>query len=41
MSNEILTDFNAECLSCFLKPIIDKESILCLDGAKWYEIFGS
>ncbi|MGP1923720.1 MAG: hypothetical protein ACTS73_01865 [Arsenophonus sp. NEOnobi-MAG3] len=39
VSNEILEDFNAECVRRFLEPIIDKESILLSDEAKCYETF--
>ncbi|MGP1923584.1 MAG: hypothetical protein ACTS73_01085 [Arsenophonus sp. NEOnobi-MAG3] len=34
VSDEILEEFNAGYVSCFFELIIDKESILCLDGAK-------
>lgn len=41
VSDKVPKAFNSECVSCFLEPIIDKESILCSDGAKWYETFAS
>ncbi|MGP1924687.1 MAG: hypothetical protein ACTS73_07485 [Arsenophonus sp. NEOnobi-MAG3] len=41
LSAWILKEFNAKCVERFLEPIIDKESILCLDGAKYYETFAS
>ncbi|MGP1924410.1 MAG: hypothetical protein ACTS73_05860 [Arsenophonus sp. NEOnobi-MAG3] len=36
---EILEEFNADCVSRFLELIIDKECMLCLNEAKWYETF--
>ncbi|MGP1924487.1 MAG: hypothetical protein ACTS73_06285 [Arsenophonus sp. NEOnobi-MAG3] len=41
MNNEILKEFNAECVSCFLDLIIDKNPSYGSDGAKWYETFVS
>ncbi len=37
ISNEILKEFNAECVIKFLKLILDKEFIFYLDGVKSYE----
>ncbi|MGP1924465.1 MAG: hypothetical protein ACTS73_06170 [Arsenophonus sp. NEOnobi-MAG3] len=37
--DEILEEFNAECVTRFLDVIIDKESIPSLDVAKCYETF--
>ncbi|MGP1924070.1 MAG: hypothetical protein ACTS73_03900 [Arsenophonus sp. NEOnobi-MAG3] len=34
ISDEILEEFNAECVNRFLEPIIDKGSIISSDGAK-------
>ncbi|MGP1923890.1 MAG: hypothetical protein ACTS73_02815 [Arsenophonus sp. NEOnobi-MAG3] len=41
MSDEILEEFNVECVSRFLEPIIDKESILYLDELNGRETFVS
>ncbi|MFP3013602.1 MAG: hypothetical protein ACTS8R_09350 [Arsenophonus sp. NC-QC1-MAG3] len=41
MSDQILEKFNAECVSYFLEPIIDKESIIYSDEVKWYVTFAS
>ncbi|MGP1925085.1 MAG: hypothetical protein ACTS73_09820 [Arsenophonus sp. NEOnobi-MAG3] len=39
LSNEILEDFNTECVNRFLELIIDKASILCSNRGKCYETF--
>lgn len=41
VSDHVPEAFNTEYVHRFLAPIIDKESILCSDGAKWYETFAS
>ncbi len=41
MNDQILEEFNAECVKYFLKLIINKELTLYSNEVKWYSTFAS